>query len=227
MRWLARLRLVNARRPWVRWCLVGALALTVAAGVTQRVTDLDDRRRAWGEVVPVVVAARDLAPGDVVSDTDVTIDDRPVAVIPAGSLHDLSALGTGTRTWQWVAAGEVLVAHDLAGVASSAERLPPRTRGVVVASGGLPVAVGDVLEIVMDGERLTTASVVELLPVASGFGTRDPSSVPVLVAVPTAAAPMVAAAVAEGRATVVLSDARSQRQPAASTTAITRAKPTR
>jgi hypothetical protein len=227
MRWLARLRLVGARHPWLRWGLIALPALLVALTVATTTADLDQRRRAWGELSPVVVARHSLAPGDTMSLDDVIVEDRPVALIPLDALHDPSTLGADTRVWQWVGAGEVVTSHDVTGRASPSARLPPGTRGLVVGSGGLPVAVGDVVELVVDAEPLGTATVIEVMAPRNDSAPGNAVVRPLLIAAPAVGAARLAWAVAEGRVTVLLTDARTQRQPAANTTTMSEANPTR
>lgn len=227
MRWLARLRLIVARHPWLRWGFVALPALVVGITVTTSTADMDQRRRAWGELRPVVVARQTLAPGDRVLDDDVIVEDRPVALIPVNALSDMTFLTTDTRLWQWVAAGEVLTSHDVTGRSSPSARLPPGTRGLVVGSGGLPVEVGDVVELVIDAERVGTATVVEVMSPRHEVTSGNVSVRPLLVAAPVAVAARTAWAVAEGRVAVLLTDASTQRQPAANTTRISDANPTR
>ena len=45
---VARARLVLARRPWVYWAVVAALASALAVTVDARLTSLDEARRNWG-----------------------------------------------------------------------------------------------------------------------------------------------------------------------------------
>jgi pilus assembly protein CpaB len=213
MRWLARARRGVARHPRVRWVVVGMVALLVTTTVAQRVNDLDHRRRSWGDTTPVLVAVRDLAPGQAVSLDDVITDERPRAVVPSSALEDSSVLGSGARIWQWVAAGEVLLHHDVVGVKSASSRLPPGTRGVIVPSGGLPVTVGDLVDVVVDGDQLATATVIEVMSGAVESWASRATSPPLLVALARWAASRTAAAAAEGRVTVTLAGRDDERQP--------------
>lgn len=226
MRWLARARQLNARRPWMRWSLVAVVALIVAITVANWTGDLNERRSAWGSLRPVLVARRDLPPGGVVTRDDVFVEERPDALVPAAALHDPAVLTVATRTWQWVAAGETLTSHDLTATASPTLRLPMGTRGVMVGAGALPVTSGDGVELVIDGSQVIPATVIDVIAGRSdalaASGSRS-----VLVAVAAASAPSVAAAAADGRVTVVLGGASVQRQPAANTTTISAANATR
>jgi len=203
MRWSVRVRRASARHPWWRWAFVGGVAALVALTVHRALGGLDEQRSQWGELRPVVVARRVLAPGDRVSPTDVVLEERPAALVPDDALSGLDDVGRGTTTWQWVAVGEVLVTHDLRSTASTSTRLPGGTRGVVVGASGLPAGPGDVVDVVVDGTIVASGLVIDRL---DGAGERlaSLSATSLLVAVPEVMAGRVAAAAAEGRATVVL-----------------------
>ena len=226
MRWLARARQLNARRPWIRWSIVAGVALMVASTMMAWTGDLRDRREAWGALRPVLVARRDLPPGGAVTVDDVFVEERPAALVPAAALQDPGALTSATRSWQWVAAGETLTFHDLTATSSPAARLPAGTRGIMVGANGLPVVSGDGVELVIDGQQVIPATVIEVISGRSdalgASGSRG-----LLVAVAATVAPPVAAAVADGRVTVLLGSAIVQRQPAANTTTISAANATR
>jgi len=203
MRWSVRVRRVSARHPWLRWTFVSGVAALVAFTVHGRLGGLDERRSQWGELRPVLVARRALAPGDRVSPAEARLEERPVALVPDDALTGLDEVRQGTTTWQWVAAGEVLVTHDLRSTASSSTRLPGGTRGVVVGASGLPAGPGDAVDVVIDGTIAASGLVIDRL---DGAGERlaSLSATSLLVAVPERMAGRVAAAAAEGRATVVL-----------------------
>lgn len=227
MRWLARVRLVMARRPWMRWALVSTAALVVVVTVAQRLGDLEQRRSAWGQVRSVLVARHDLAPGTPVTVDDVVVDERPAAVVPQRALTSVDALSVTARTWQWVSEGEVLVSYDLETGTSLASRLPVGTRGVVVTAHELPTRSGDAVEVVVDGDVVTEAVVIEVLDGDRGLN-RAASTPSLLIAVPERRAAQVATAAAEGRAMVMLtSSRRDQRQPASITVPMTPANTTR
>lgn len=226
MRWLAKARQLNAHRPWIRWLGVALAAFTVAAMVSSWSGELRDRREAWGALLPVLVARHDLPPGQAVTADDVFIEERPAALVPDAALHHADALTSTTRTWQWVAAGEALTSHDLTATSSPAARLPAGTRGVMVGSNGLPVVAGDGVELVIDGQRVIPATVIDVITGRSdALGSSGSGAL--LVAVAAALAPSVAAGVADGRVTVLLGGSIVQRQPVASTVTISAANATR
>lgn len=53
---LARLRRLLARRPWLYWAAVGAVALLIGLQVQAALAAVDHARRDWGTPVTVWVA---------------------------------------------------------------------------------------------------------------------------------------------------------------------------
>ena len=64
MRWMPRLRMFMARRPWLHWVLVAILAAGVAAIVAAELADVRRQRDAWAKTIDVIVAERDVVPGE-------------------------------------------------------------------------------------------------------------------------------------------------------------------
>lgn len=87
-RWLTRLR-ESARPDWSRTMAArrtAAAALVVLAAVAAFRGDPDDDR------THVVVAARDLAPGAALTESDVRLESRPAATVPEGVRTDVGAV---------------------------------------------------------------------------------------------------------------------------------------
>jgi Flp pilus assembly protein CpaB len=149
MRFLRRFRLFVARRPLVYWLLVGTFAALAASVVVARTSAADAARRSWGDARAVLVATRDLAPGQVLGDGDTRVERWPVALVPVGVLEEL---GEGTIVSAPIGAGEPIVLRRLgrAGVGPVASLLPPGTRGVTLPTGDtpLPVRPGDHVDVV-------------------------------------------------------------------------------
>jgi hypothetical protein len=96
----------------------------------------------------------------------------------------------------------------------------------MVGSNGLPVVAGDGVELVIDGQRVIPATVIDVITGRSdALGSSGSGAL--LVAVAAALAPSVAAGVADGRVTVLLGGSIVQRQPAANTVTISAANATR
>lgn len=201
-----RRALRRARRSLaLRWLLVAAAASLAAAEVARAGAAVDAARDRWGEAVPVAVARRDLAAGDVVGPDDVAVERRPRAVVPDGALAEAPV---GRAVTAPVLAGEPLVDARLApdGLTGPAALVPAGWRAVAVPAGdaGLaapapPLAVGDRVDVLGPGFVDGDAGVV-----AEGAVVVHVGEAAVTVAVPAADADDVAAAIATATATLAL-----------------------
>lgn len=173
----ASIRLFLARRPWVYWALVAALAVVLAMTVHLRLSAIDATRDAWGATRSVLVADQAMNPNDPIVATPA---ERPLAAIPDGAL---SALPDGARLRQRVGAGEVLVEVDVARVAGPASRADPGTVVVAVADPlARSVTVGTRVHVAADGILLAAdATVVELVDEVI-FVAVDPNDAPAVAA---------------------------------------------
>ena len=184
MRLIARARHVVARRPWLYWLVVVALAGGVGLITAGAVAEIDDARRSWGETRPVLVASRSLNPGEALEGrTDV--QSRPIPMVPDDAI-ERTAPGAVAR--QHVAAGEVLVDADVVSGSLPAALIPAGWRGVPVAEA-VPSGAGV-------GDRVAVASAGAVLA-ADGVVVGHADSGPI-VAVPAEDAPSVAHAAASG-----------------------------
>jgi len=89
------------------------LAAVAAIGglVTSSIVDGADRERTrWGASTPVAVARRDLAPGTVVGDDDVSVTSRPRTMVPDDAAVDV----VGRVVSADIAPGEVVLERRLA-----------------------------------------------------------------------------------------------------------------
>lgn len=181
---LARARHLLARRPWLYWLAVGLLAGTAAFAVLAVVGDLDAARRAWGDDRPVLVAMGEIEPGEPLQGR-VEVRSRPGPAVPPSAL---SALPAGATARQHVAAGEAIVALDVAAGPGPQALIP---------EGWLAVAVREVVPTgVAAGDRVGAVSGGVVL--ADDGVVVDATAEAVLVAVPAADAPTVAAAATSG-----------------------------
>jgi Flp pilus assembly protein CpaB len=195
---LSRLR--DGLRPdWTRTVLarrVLAGALVILAAVAALRPDPDDRR------VDVVVAARDLAPGRELTETDVTRESRTVATVPDGSLTDVAAVAGATLAGP-ARRGETLTDVRLLSPRLAESAAGPNARIVPVHLDDAAlfdlIRTGDVVDVLAAAteddarpEVLATDAVVVLVsdkPTGMGGGDRV-----VLVALPAHSANEVAAA---------------------------------
>ena len=203
LRRLSRARVFVARHPVVYWTLVGTLAATAALAVDQRLDRVAEARAAWGTSRSVLVAVRDIEPGAALGPRSVVSRVLPVAALADNAV---GAVPAGAVALHRIVAGEVVLGHHVAPGPGAAGRLPAGTSGILVpaSASGLPLALGDVVDVVAiddplgaqaggDGSVLAAAGLV--------IGTTDDALV---VAVDDADAARAAAAAASGRAVLVL-----------------------
>jgi len=184
---VARARLVLARRPWLYWAIVGALAAVLTTGVHHRLAALERARHDWGVTRSVLVAERTLEPGAAVA---VRTVDFPVALVPPGAV---SALEPPVELRQRVGEGEVLTELDIDAGSGPAARAAPGTV-VVALSDPLSrnVDIGLSVQVAADG-----------LIIAESATVVDTIDDVVFVAVAPSEGPTVAAAAQQGTAALL------------------------
>ena len=182
-----RIRIFLARHAWVRWAIIVALTVAVGWTVHHRGAAVERERASWGATIDVVVARSDLQPDGAI---DAAIVAMPAAMVPPAAL---TALAPDTRLRRHVVIGAVLTSADVTvdpGPAAFAEDgtavvgvIDPLARS---ASIGLQVAV--------TSEGVTLAERASIVGVDTDV---------IFVAVPEAAAPMVAAAAQIGNVSLI------------------------
>ena len=180
MRHLAMVRRVLARRPWIYWTIVAAVAAGGATATMSVIRSVDEERARWGDTGTVLVASRDVEAGEPL-DGLITERGYPKAMIPPGAVVSV-ARGTAAR--HRLAAGEIVVDVDIASTTAPRSLIPPGWLGVAVvetvASGA---TIGDRVVVASEGIRLSADALI----VGRGDGVT-------IVAVPDDEAPNVAAA---------------------------------
>jgi pilus assembly protein CpaB len=136
-------------RPSVRRLYVAVLAVATLLTVASFVSAAGAARDRWGRTRPVVVATRDLAPGDVVGADATEVRDLPEAVLGDAPVADAPQ---GAIVRHPILAGEPVVAARLAphGLTGAAALLPSGHRAVAVPvgpAGAPPVALGDLVDV--------------------------------------------------------------------------------
>ncbi len=184
----ARARLVLARRPWIYWAAVATLAALAAAFVHGEMTSIATERNRWGATRSVLVATRQLEPGDAIDAEQVSF---PLAALPDGALTVDSSNGTVVR--QRVAEGEVLTHLDVTSRTGPAALAEP---GTVVVALSDPLA----RDVVSDLDVRITADGLVIAEQARVTGVVDDI---IFVAVTATEAPTVAAAAQQGIATLL------------------------
>lgn len=187
---LALVRHRLARSPWIYWAVVAALALAAGVAVAGLTSGVDAARRSWGETRTVYVAIADIAPGEPLGGR---VEAR---ALPSPMLPDsaVSAVEAGSIARQHLAAGEVVVAADIAAPGAPRSLIPPSWLAVAVAervpSGAAP---GDPVRVASGGVVLADEGVVVAASAAA-----------VVVAVPAATAAQVGQAAATGDVSLLL-----------------------
>jgi hypothetical protein len=161
-----------ARRPWVYWVLVAALAGGVGVAVRVQLQALDEARRQWADTATVWVADHDIEPGDSIQARRRQL---PLVAVPADAVIDLAA---GTVARQRIATGEAIVEVDVAvgrGPAAAAVDgevvVPISDPLLATAPVGADVAVyADGLVLAADGHVVHVDDAVVFVAVAAGDG---------------------------------------------------------
>ncbi len=183
------IRRVLARRPWLYWLLVGAVAAGFATEVAGRSDAIDAERARWGESRIVLVADRDLGPGDPLAGA-VTKRTFPVAMIPIEAVSEIDRQVARQR----IAAGEVITAPDVAEHDGPRALLPEGWLAVaIVESPSSGARIGDRVQIASEGTVISSDAVV--------IGFVDDAT---LVAAPADEAPLLPAAAAAGGVALLL-----------------------
>ena len=220
-------RLALRRRPILYWLVTALVALTTAmviGGLTARAEHASAR---YGGLRPVVVANRALGAGDEVAAGSVRLVRMPRAFVPDGAL---SSPPVGQTVLSPLYPGEALLAQRLApeGLRGIAALLPRGTLAMAVptGTGGLRVAVGDLVDVLATSGFATAPTPAPGTPVEGGGQTGgvqlpdgdgstrvvasdakvvDVSDETVTVAVRDAEAPLVATALTQATITLALS----------------------
>jgi Flp pilus assembly protein CpaB len=205
-----RARRLATRRRWRR-AFVAAVVVVTAAVVAAQFRAAEAARRRWDGTREVVVARRDLGPGEVVAGD--TVELREVA---AGSVAPaaLDVLPVGSVVRYPVAAGEPLVASRLApdGLTGLAALVPAGDRAVAVPVGPAarpPLRVGDHVDVLAVGGPTAPlpGAAPGVVPLVARALVVDVADDVVTVAVPSALTPAVAAAVTQSAVVLTLTGA--------------------
>jgi hypothetical protein len=174
MHQLAWIRLMIARHPWAYWLVVVLLAGAVGLSAARAIARVDAARRSWGQPQSVWIAAVAIEPGQPITGKRTQV---PLAVVPAGAMLDIPP---GAIAMQRVGAGEIITDSDVS--ASGTAGLLPDGWVAFVVPATDHFAVGD---------HLNVYSVDQL--VAAGLVV-DVGESELMVAIPSASAPALSAA---------------------------------
>lgn len=186
------------RRPLPWWTGALVLAGATALLVGRLAGDAAAERERWGDTVAVAVATADVAAGE-----PVIAEQRhlPRSLVPDGAA---TSAGGAVATVA-IHTGEIVLESRLApaGTSPVAALVPPGHRAVAVpAADGLPLAVGDVVDVLA---TLDPESAQPTFAVARDAAVVHVGESAVTVAVPLDDAPRVAFALAVGAVTLALS----------------------
>ncbi len=172
-----RIRLGLARRPWIRWVIVVAIAGATGLTVAQQLARVDAARESWTTTQEVAVAARDHAPGDPIEMTRIEL---PIAALAPTAV---TTPEPDARARQHIASGEVIVAADLtvgigpaAGAADDTVVVPVSDPLVVNAPIGAAVAIYS------DGLVLADSAEIVAVDLDVAFIAVDPADAPLVAA---------------------------------------------
>ena len=182
-------RLALARRPWIRWLVIGAAAVAAGWLVLGQLQDVEAARRSWADQRTVLIASHDHSPGD-----PLMVEERrlPDAAVPTSALEESPAGGIAR---QRILAGEVVTTADVgggAGPAAAADdnevvvaisdpllvgamsnlavglRVAVHSEGIVLAERARIVAIdGDVVFVALDPDEASLVSAAAQLRLAS------------------------------------------------------------
>jgi hypothetical protein len=187
---VARVRHVLARRPWLYWCCVAVLALAAALLAADASAGVDEARRSWGTTRDVVVTAADIAPGEALVGR-VQLRALPAPMVPDAAMGEVPPDAVARHD---LAAGEIVVAPDLAAGPGPRALIPDGWQAVAVAETVPSTAtVGDRVAAASEGVVLADDGLVV-------GRTADA----VVVAVPSDEAANVAHAAVAGTLTLLL-----------------------
>ena len=185
---LARVRLVLARHPWLYWIAVAALAGIVTIGIVDAMAKVDAARQSWGTHQAVWTAAGGIEPGALITAQRTEV---PTAVVPGDAVN---ASPVNAVAKQHISAGEIVTTADVA-LTGTAGLITDGWVAFAVPQSVAHFAAGDHVDVYTTDRLISHGAVVEA-------GDSD-----VMVAVPSDAAPAMAAALQSGAVTIALASA--------------------
>jgi Flp pilus assembly protein CpaB len=144
----SRFRYVFSTRPLIYWISALVVALLVGGVIQRSLTSTAQAQARWGPSTPVLVAVRDLSPGEPLDATDAELRRLPRAMVAKEALTRLPA---GAVVASAIPAGEPVLPSRLGRGRDSpvAALLPAGTRGVALPlPEGLPLHIGDAVDVV-------------------------------------------------------------------------------
>jgi hypothetical protein len=186
MHLLAWARLMVARHPWVYWLAIAVVAGAVALTSASAIARVEAARRSWGEQATVWMTTSAIEPGQPITATEHAV---PIAVVPPGAVPDIPV---GTVALQRIGAGEIVTSTDVAANAP-AGLIPPGWVAFAVPASGDHLSTGDHVDVYAADQFIDAGLVVDVGESES------------MIAIPTTAAPAMAAALLADAVTLALS----------------------
>lgn len=196
------------RRPSLFWVAAVVLAALTGLIMARFVAGAQQGAARWGEMRPTLVATTDLAPGTALGPADAEVRSLPRSVVPAAALDQLA---DGQVVAEPILAGEAVVADRLApsGLSPTAAILDPGARGIAVpASAGLPLEVGDRVDVLVTFDPETVGDGEPTFPIARSAPVADVGEEAVTLSVSEEEAVRVAFALTAGVVTLTLDAGR-------------------
>jgi len=157
MRWMPRVRMLLARRPWIYWISVAVIAFAIGSSVRASTAAAKRERETWGITSRAVIADRRIEAGEPLEGA-VSTRPLPIAMLPASALVALPLAATARHT---IAAGEVLVSLDVTADKGALSLLPDGWLAIVIDDDNAALfTVGDTVAVVAAGRVLTPNAVV-------------------------------------------------------------------
>ncbi len=109
MRWIPRVRILLARRPWIYWTAISVVAVVVGVSVAGLLSDIRRARESWGETTTALVAVTLVEAGEVISDS-YEAREVPLAMVPPAAL---TSMPPGAIATQKISVGEIVLTSDV------------------------------------------------------------------------------------------------------------------
>jgi len=146
------------QRTRTRWIATAVLAVLALCWVLSTVTGAHNERSAWGRRRTVPIATDTLTPGHVITPSDISLQERPVAVLP----EDIEESPVGQTVTRLISKNETVTSHRLAGGTRSGPYafLDSDTIGLAIPvdSATPPVSIGDHVALFAPSEVVATQS---------------------------------------------------------------------
>ena len=175
MHLLAWTRLTLARHPWIYWVTIAAVASLAGLSAQRAIAGVDAQRRSWGPQQSVWMTTVAVDAGQVIA---AERSEVPAAVVPIDAAMEVRS---GTIARQHIGAGEIVTRSDIA-ASGPAGLIPADWAAFAVPASVDHFTTGDHVNAYTGDQFLTPGLVIAV------------SESELMVAIPVASAPALAAA---------------------------------